>query len=378
MTELPTIVRMITWLPVGGIERRLVSILPRLREKGWPVRLILLREEGPLAAELKEKGVPVELIALKSRLDPFGIRRLSRRLKELDAKLVHAHMYRSSVPGTIAAHFAKVPVVFSQVHNVDTWESSRQAAMDRRLARWRTGTLCVSKAVQKNVCDTLRLVPESAPVLYNGCDTNLFRPDENLRAATRAELGLSDADIAVLVPARLHANKHPLGVLKAFLEARDATKANATLLYAGGGGMEAELRAAIDTAGAGDSVRLLGRRDDMPALYNAADAVLLSSAKEGFSNAVVEALACGKPVIAADVGGNREAIDSGRVGWIHASADHAAMVRQIGEAIGDPGALRARAGACRERGLVFSLDQLVADTDALYRSALTGAGVLPS
>ncbi len=376
MTQLPPIVRVITWLPVGGIERRLVSVLPRLKEKGWPVHLILIREEGPLAAELRAKGVPVELIPLKSRLDPVGIRRLSQKLQQLRAGLVHAHMYRSSVPATIASRFARVPVIFSQVHNVDTWESSRQASMDRFLSRWRTGTVCVSRAVQQDVCEVLRLPVSKAPVLYNGCDTEIFKPDGEARAKTRTGLGLENDTVAVLVPARLHSNKNPLGVLKAFLEARRTTNDKAVLLYAGGGGLEADLRAGIDSAGAAEHVRLLGRRDDMAGLYNAADVVLLSSFKEGFSNAVVEALACGKPVIAADVGGNREAIDSSEVGWIHTAGDHEAMVRQISEAIGIREGLKHRSRACRERGLVFSLDQLVADTDALYRKALTEAGVL--
>lgn len=376
MSQLPPIARMITWLPVGGIERRLVSVLPRLRDRGWPVRLILLREMGPLAQELVDKGVPVDLVRLRTRLDPFGIRRVASLLRSTGTKLVHAHMYRSMVPGTIAARMAKVPVVFSQVHNVGTWESGRQVWMDRQLARWRTGTLCVSQAVQADVCRTLRLPADKAPVLYNGVDTERFRPDADLRARTRASLGIDDSALAVLVPARLHENKNPLGVLKAFAEARARTGANALLLYAGAGPMEAALREAIAAADTGDSVHVMGKRDDMPDLYNAADVVLLSSFKEGFSNAIVEALACGRSVIAADVGGNREAIDRAEVGWIHGAGDMETLAKQLAEAFAEGAGLHRRAAACRARGLDFGLDKLVDETDALYRNALTHAGVI--
>lgn len=374
MSTLPTVTRLITWLPVGGIERRLVSVLPKLRDRGWPVRLVCLRELGPLAQELIDKNIPVDLVKLRTRLDPFGIRRVAALLRATETRLVHAHMYRAMVPGTIAARVAKVPVVFSQVHNVDTWESPRQAWMDRKLSAWRTGTLCVSQAVQEDVCKTLGLPPGKAPVLYNGVDTDRFRPDAAMRDRARAELGLAAETRALLVPARLHENKNPLGVLKAFLAASE--RANAVLLYAGAGPMEAVMREAIAAASAADRVRLLGRRDDMPELYNAADVVVLSSFKEGFSNAIVEALACGRPVIAADVGGNREAVDRAEVGWIHEAGDTETLAKQMAEALAEGDGLRAREDACRRRGLDFGLDKLVDETDALYRRALREAGVL--
>lgn len=365
------VTRLITWLPVGGIERRLVSVLPRLAAREFDVRLVCLREYGPLADELRDAGVPVDLIPLRSRLDPFGIGRLAMYFREHRTQIIHAHMYRASVPGTIAARMANVPVIFSQVHNVRTWESSRQAALDRFLCRWRTGVFCVSKAVQDDVRQTLRLAPERAPVLYNGVDTEAFQPDESLRVRTREALGLGAETIAVLIPARLHSQKNPFGVLKAFEEA--ASDRNAVLLFAGSGPMEEAMCDAIEKKGLGAKVRLLGRRDDMAALYNAADVMLLSSFKEGFSNAVVEALACGCPVIAADVGGNREAVNSPRIGWIHPAGNHEALVAQLNESLQSRASLRARQNECRQRGLEFSLDQLVENTAKFYREAYGAA-----
>jgi glycosyltransferase involved in cell wall biosynthesis len=361
---------LITWLPVGGIERRLVSVLPRLVERGFRARVVCLREEGALAGELRDAGIPVDVLRLKSRIDPVRIPKLARMLKTWGASIVHSHMYRSNVPGTLAGRLARTPVVFSQVHNIDTWESPRQLWMDRQLCRWRTGVICVSRAVQEDVCTRLQLPPGRAPILYNGSDTTEFSPDPLLRAQTREALGLPDGTVALLVPARLHSQKRPLDVLRAYLQAADASSIPSRLLFAGAGPMEERLREAIRAANAQDKVQVLGRRDDMAALYNAADVVILSSEREGFSNAVVEALACGKPVIAADVGGNREAITSGDVGWIHSRGDDAALTAQISEALARPDRLRDMANACRERGLAFSLDALVDATAQLYHQAL--------
>ncbi|MCB2155840.1 glycosyltransferase [bacterium] len=366
----PTLVRIITWLPIGGIERRLVSVLPRLRDRGYNVRLVCVRELGALAPELQDAGIPVDLVKLRTRLDPAGLRKLAAYMRQHNASIVHTHMYRSNVPGTIAARLAKVPVNFAQVHNVDTWESARQRSMDRFLTRWRTGVICVSGAVQRDVVQTLNIAPERAPILYNGSDTERFRPDAELRRHGREALGVDKDRLVVLVPARIHGNKNPIGVVQAFKEARAKVGTDPLLFWAGKGPMQDRLREAIPAEGLGDCFRLLGARDDMPELYNAADVVLLSSSKEGFSNAVVEALACGKPVVAADVGGNAEAIDSPAVGWIHEAGSHEQLVAQLAEAMSGREALVRRAGACRKRGLRFSLDALIDDTDALYRRAL--------
>jgi glycosyltransferase involved in cell wall biosynthesis len=368
----PLVVRLITWLPVGGIERRLVSVLPRLVERGFRARVVCLREEGALAGELREAGIPVDVLRLRSRLDPVRIRTLAGMLKSWGASVVHSHMYRSNVPGTLAARWARTPVVFSQVHNIDTWETPRQAWLDRQLCRWRTGVVCVSRAVQQDVCARLRLPVERAPILYNGCDTEVFRPDARVRSETRRALGLTEEEVALLVPARLHSQKRPLEVLRAFEAASAHAGGSGRLLFAGAGPMEERLREAIRESGLEERVMMLGRRDDMAALYNAADGVVLSSEREGFSNAVIEALACGKPVIAADVGGNREAVDSTAVGWIHARADDAALTQQMEEALGNLGALRAREADCRTRGLAFGLNALVDATAELYRKALGG------
>ena len=370
MSEPIRVTRLITWLPVGGIERRLVSVLPRLRDRGFDVRLVCIREYGVLADELRESGVPVDLVELKSRLHPLGIRSLAAYLRQHRTQLVHAHMYRAAVPGTIAARLARVPVIYSQIHNVDSWDNGRQVLMDRFLARARTGVICVSKAVRDDVCATLGLPREKTPILYNGSDTETFQPDEDLRRRGREELGLDDNSLAVLVPARLHSQKNPLGTLEAFAAAREKADTPVVLLFAGKGPMEEEIRARIREHGLQDSVRLLGTRDDMPALYNACDLMLLSSFKEGFSNAVVEALACGKPVVASDVGGNAEAISSRDFGWIHPPGDGDALTAQLAEAFSNPEALRSMASACRARGEVFSLDRLVEKTEKLYRDAI--------
>ncbi|CAN5248226.1 glycosyltransferase [soil metagenome] len=369
----PTLVRVITWLPVGGIERRLVAVLPRLRDRGWNARLVCVREKGPLAAELLAQGIPVEVIHFKSRFSPSALRRLAAYLREHETKIVHSHMYRSNAPATVAAGMADVPAMFAQIHNVDSWDGWRQCAVDRILASHRTGTIAVSRAVQQDVMAKLKLPEAKVPILYNGINVEEFRPDPEAGAALRRELGVAADRVVFLVPARLHPQKNPLGVAKAFFSAvgKMGNTPAPLLVFAGGGKMEGELRALLSGSPAAENVIMLGERSDMAALYNMADAALLSSFREGFSNAVVEALGCGKPVIASDVGGNREALDSARVGWLHAAGDGDALTSQLIEAAweGREG-LAARSADCRARAMHFSIEALVQQTHELYVKAL--------
>lgn len=370
MSDSPAFVRVITWLPVGGIERRLVAVVPRLVRLGWRASVVLIRERGPLAGDLEAAGVPVRVIPFRSRVSPPAIRALAAHLRDFGADVVHSHMYRSNVPAAIAGRLAGTRAILAQIHNVDTWESRRQLLVDRQLAKIRSGHIAVSEAVKRDIVSRLRVPPESVHVLYNGIDTEAFAPDPAARARLRAELALAESCRLVLVPARLHPQKNPLGMLEAF--AKSAAGLDAVLAFAGTGPEEKALREAAAPLGA--RVRILGERHDMAALYNAADLVALPSFKEGFSNAVLEALACGKPVLATDVGGNAEAITAAEHGWIIPPADPDALGRTLRSAIEEGDRLRARAGACRQRGLAFGIDALVRKTHALYctRIGITG------
>lgn len=375
MTSLPknpVVIRVITWLPIGGIERRMVAVLPRLKERGWDPRVVCIREEGPLAQKMRDAGIPVDLLPVKSRLSPSGISALARYFREQNASVVHTHMYRSNVPGTLAARLAGVPAIFGQVHNVGTWTTRRQKLVERLASKFRTGTFAVSKAVQDDVMRTLKLSEEKAPLLYNGIDTVAFQPDEVRGGEARKSLGLPDDAVVFLIPARLHQQKNPDGTLRSAIKAMSSMEGSLPhFLFAGEGKLQEGLEAEAAESPHPGNFHFLGARDDMLDLYNAADVILLSSFKEGFSNAIVEGLSCGKPCLVSDVGGNREAVDRGEVGWVHPPGDEEALVAQIREVVGrGRSGLAAMKEDCRKRALVFSIDALVEQTSQFYSKAL--------
>ena len=86
------VLRAITWLPVGGIERRIVDVLPRLDRSRFEVSLVCLRERGPLAGELESAGIPVDVIRFRNRWDQRGLRQLARLMREREIDVVHRQM----------------------------------------------------------------------------------------------------------------------------------------------------------------------------------------------------------------------------------------------------------------------------------------------
>ncbi|MBV8697006.1 MAG: glycosyltransferase, partial [Bradyrhizobium sp.] len=120
-------------------------------------------------------------------------------------------------------------------------------------------------------------------------------------------------------------------------------------------------------------ISLLGVRSDIPDLLNASDVAILASHQEGFSNAIIEGMQAGLPVIVTDVGGNAEAVASGETGLVVAPRDPDALAAAILRLASD-GELRQRYGAAGRRRVAvhFSLEACVAAYEALYRGLLAG------
>lgn len=365
------ILRVITWLPVGGIERRLVALLPKLDRELFDVSLVCIRERGPLADELEAAGIRVDCIPFRKRWDPRGLRQLSALMRERQIDLVHSHMYRSNVPATVAARMAGVPYVLGQVHNVGTWETRRQAFVDRFLCRWRTGMIAVSGRVQQDVMQTLRLPAERVPVVFNGVDTVRFRDAGVRREAMRTEHGAQPDDVVFIFAARLVEQKRTCDFLKAFGELQ-RTKGGGRLKawILGDGPLTDSLRDQATAFAHPEAVKFFGKRADVEDFLAGADIFVLPSTKEGFSNALVEAMASGLAIVASDVGGNAEAIRDGRDGLIVPTCQPAILREAMETLWRDEPKRLAMAASAAERAETFSLDRMLARLQGLYMETL--------
>lgn len=361
------ILRVITWLPVGGIERRLVAVLPRLDPERFRVRLVCIRERGELASELEASGIPVDVVPFRKRWDIGGLRRLSALMREHRIDIVHSHMYRSSVPATVAARLAGVGQVWGQVHNVGTWETRRQAAMDRFLCRWRAGMIAVSDKVRQDVMQTLRLPEDRVKVIYNGVDTARFASARARREDVRRREGAAPHDTVFVFAARMVEQKragdflHALGMLQS-----KAMGETVRAWMLGDGPLRTGLEAEAAKLPFPQNIRFFGKRDDVEDFLGAGDVFVLPSTKEGFSNALVEAMASGIAPVASDVGGNAEAIRDGVDGVIVPSCQPAVLEQAMETLWRDPERRAAMGVSAAGRAECFSLDAMIAQLEAFY------------
>jgi glycosyltransferase involved in cell wall biosynthesis len=143
------------------------------------------------------------------------------------------------------------------------------------------------------------------------------------------------------------------------------------LLLAGSGPLEAELRQQILALGLADDVRLIGERRDSMFLMQLADILVLPSREEGLSNVLLEAMAAGCAVLASDVGGNPEAIETGRTGLLFRSDDRPDLTVSLARLCGDPALRRDLGDAAQRRVLTrYAIPAMVATTEAAWLRAL--------
>ncbi|MEN3010400.1 MAG: glycosyltransferase [Candidatus Bipolaricaulaceae bacterium] len=370
----------VTGLDLGGAENQVVQLAKRLQKRGWNVHVLSLRTPGVLARELHEAGIPVLSLGIRSLLSaPLGALRLARLIHRLKPHVVHAHMFHANLLCRLVRPLAPIPVLVCTAHSVYEAPSSATRLREVTWREWAyrlTDPLCdlttqVSQAGLTRYLAVKAVNPHKALVVYNGIDTAFFKPDQALREKLRQELGVGKAFVWLAV-GRLEPQKDYHTLLRAFAHLGERGQ---VLLIVGEGRLRHELEELADALGLSDRVRFLGRRQDIPALMNAADAFVLSSAWEGFGLVIAEAMACGLPIVATDSGGPCEILDEGRLGYLVQPKNPAALAQAMRLVMELSPTERQRMGERGRRHILnrFDLESIVSEWDALYTHLLTHA-----
>jgi glycosyltransferase involved in cell wall biosynthesis len=292
-----------------------------------------------------------------------ALREVARIRREgWDFDLVDAHyLYPDGVAAAAVAARLGKPLVMtargSDVNLLARFPAARRAILDA-VAR-ASAVVTVSSALRERLvamgCDPLRL-----HVLRNGVDLELFRPHP--KASVRAELGLADGYVALSVGNLVPEKGHDLAI-----EAISSID-NLTLLIVGDGAEESALARLVAERGLASRVRFLPARSqsELARIYSAADLLVLASSREGWPNVILEAMACGTPVVATNVGGVPEIVTDPRAGSIAPSRTGPAIAAEIRRLLSeprDPDAVRRHAGR-------FGWSETTAGQLALFRSVL--------
>ena len=301
------ICHVITGLGAGGAEIALCRLLEALGAPRFDHVVVALGSKGALSGRVAESAVLYHLDIGPGWAGPGDVLRLRRLLARESADLVHAWMYHAHLLTSMALLGRSVPHLWSVHHSLT------DLATDKRLTRlvirlnamFSARPRCVLYASQLSASqhEDYGFCKSRTVVIPNGYDTDAFKPDPAARARIRHELGVADDCLLIGMVARVHPTKDHGNFLHAASQFRNGHPDSVFVLVGNGATADnPELTGTIDALHLRGHVRLLGQREDIPAINAAFDIATLASRGEAFPNAVAEAMSCGVPCVATDVG----------------------------------------------------------------------------
>jgi glycosyltransferase involved in cell wall biosynthesis len=365
------ILYVLTSLGMGGAERQALALAARLRERGHSVQVLALRQRLP---EEWPTALPVEYLGL--RKSPWGLPTLvpclykaAKCVRHFRPDVMHGHGFHANMTARLLRLFCPGAKLVCSIHNV--YEGGRLRMMAYRCTSFLAHqSVAVSQAVQHAFVKARAVEAHSCVALSNGIDTDEFAPRAERRASMRMRMKVN-GDFVWLAAGRIVPAKDYPCLLRAFARVRAARSVARLWIAAETGGNEFEqAKKLIAELGLQESVDWLGLRRDMPALFDAADGFVLSSAWEGMPLVVGEAMAMEKLVVATDVGGVREFL--GETGLIVPSRSPRALAQAMLDAMQMPAVERRALGSAARRRIVdrFTMERTTEQWEAKYRAML--------
>ena len=304
-----------------------------------------------VAAGFRERHLAVRTLPV-GHTTLRGARALGRGLRELAAEIVLVDRARDIRLAAFASLRARLAVVYC----ISTPHPPRDLLTRLAFRRVALTVFLTRQLADRGLTEAPFMRRAGHRVIPNGVDCDQFRPDEGAALAFRERHGLGDRPILVAVGALEIEKRWDL-----LLESLALLPAPAPpLVLCGSGALEDTLRALARRLGL--DVRFVGQLDasQLVGAYNAATCVVHTRPDEVFALALIEALACGRPVLASEGGGTRELL--GDAGVLAPPQEPRAFARQLGELVGDPGRLATLGAAARRRAVAqFSRDRMVRD-----------------
>lgn len=319
-------------LKFGGAERHLVAVATGLAALGNEVAVAYMKPHDELVTELTEGGVG-QVICCNSRggIDLAAIRRLARLIQEFRPTVLVATSQYSLMLTVLARFWTRLhtPLLFvcHSMEHVRRARSDRiRFAVYRQFYRLAEHVVFVS-ALQRKFFQQLGVHPRSDEVIHNGIDLDRFAIATVATAASalRRTLGFADSDLVIGMCAGFREEKRQVDLLEALRRLRD-TGLPAKVLLVGDGVMRPQIEARRDALGLQDVVVLCGFQQDVRPYVAACDVMALSSHAETFPIATLEYMALGKPLVASNVGGLSEQVNSGHNGLLYPAGDIDALV----------------------------------------------------
>ena len=353
-------------LGFAGKEQGILKIVSRMDDSRFRVDIIALRRIYREA--LQNVTLPGEVIELgrKPGNDPALIFKLMKIFKAKRYDIVYTHSWNTLIEGYLAARLCGIPKLIHGEHG--TFERSwLKDQLQTKLWSNVDAVTVVADSLRRKMVQWFRYATDNVFVIHNGIDRKRFYPSASFRRQMRERYGVRDKFVVGTV-GRFHPVKDHFTLIRAFAQiARHLS--HAVLILVGRGELESSYRKLCADLGISDRVLFVPPTSQVEQLYNMFDVFVLSSRSEGCSNVLLEAMACGLPVIATRVGGNPELVEHERSGWLVPAGDVAALAGRMEAVENNPEKAREVGRQALERiNSRFTLERTVERYERLYES----------
>jgi glycosyltransferase involved in cell wall biosynthesis len=368
-------------LDVGGTEKQIVALANGLAEHRIGCCIFAFQKDGALreeilpgAARIFTGGLPQGAISAKSTGIITAQWRLLHCIREIKPTIVHAYLPLTTFLGAAGARAAGVSRIIISKRALNTHQDRHPSLrVIDRLANAMSHAITVnSKAVWRDTVNRDKVAPSKLRLIYNGIDCLTAGPSGSVDPfSLKTGLGIKAGDKTIINVANYIPYKGHLDLLKAakFVLQRQP---DCKFLFVGEDrGSLKSMQAAAADLDIQHHVLFLGKRRDVRELLAVSDISVVASHEEGFSNAILEAMAAGLPVVATAVGGNPEAVIHGATGWVVPPRNPGILAARILSLLDDPDRIREFGTMGRKRCReCFSLERMVENHIRLYQGKL--------
>ena len=381
-----SILYVVSTLNIGGTELQLKLLVEGLDKTAFQPVICAITTGGPLEEEYQRMNVPVYILGKKHKLDFSILPKLKKVISIHKPLIMHSFLFTANFWGRWGARKEKVPVIISSERSLDTYKNFVYWWIDQRQSIYTDKIIANAQAVKSFIVTNEKINPDLVKVISNGLNLKSFNEaleiSEETRKSIKDKYKIANENFIIGNVCRIS----PLKDLETFIQAAALVKkeiSSTRFVMVGDAVLSDELPYKekilnrLEQLNLAKDFVLPGKSNEIPQWLSTFDVFVQSSVTEGFPNAVMEAMAMAKPVVATDVGGTSELVIHEQTGYLVPPKDPKQMAKRIIELHKNP-ELREKMGQSARKRILeqYSAEKMVENTQNLYTTLLRQKGLL--
>lgn len=356
----------------GGTQTALIHLIQQLSQKNYQQQIYCLNNlvHQYNRKALLECGVEIKIVGKLQLVTGLGLMRILYDCIHWKPTILFTVLFYSDIIGRLTAKMTHCPIIISSIRARNIYKNQFQLYLDRLTACWADKIIFNTRQAIPFAMKNEGIQQEQIIYIPNGVNVSLFTKNNTNYSKKRKELGISENSPVISSIGRLNPQKGFPYLLQAF-QIVQTQFPHSILLIIGAGPLLKTLESLVEKMNLSDNVKFLGERTDIPELLSCTDIYVQSSLFEGMPNAVMEAMATGKSVVATSVDGTLELIEEGKTGWLVEPENSEALAEKICYVLNDLEMAEKVGTAAAERMTKeFSIEKMAQSYDNLFRQLI--------